>query len=298
MIFTQRRKERKGKLKILVDWKKDIVDWKVGRTLYLSIAFTWLLPKAEAMALAHKGPVIAGGPAVKLMGAPWATETPEAVPYDVLAMHNPLATFTTRGCVRKCDFCAVPKIEGKFREIKDFKPAPIICDNNILAASDAHFRKVINSLKPFPYVDFNQGLDARLFNRKHAFLLSTLKAVKVRFSFDSIDQETKLADAIELARRVGLKDISVYVLIGFNDSPEDARYRLELVRSWGIRPWPMRYQPLDTFDKNNYVARGWTQKELMKMVRYYAHLQWFEFFPYEDYRGGQSAQGDLFNSMQ
>lgn len=278
----------------MIEWKKDIVQWRVGKTLYLSVAFTWLLPKAERIATAHKGPVIAGGPAVKLMGAPWATDTPEAVPYDILAMHNPLATFTTRGCPRKCAFCAVPKIEGKFRELKNFKAAPIVCDNNILASSKEHFQKVIKSLKPFPFVDFNQGLDARLFNKRHAFLLSTLNAAKVRFSFDNVDQEIKLADAVGTAREVGLKDISVYVMIGFDDSPDDARYRLELVRSWGIRPWPMRYQPLDTFDKNNYVAPGWTQKELMRMIRYYAHLQWFEHFPYEDYQGGQGNQMDLF----
>jgi len=68
-------------------WRKGIASWKVGKTLYLSVPFTWLMGEAESMAKAHKGKVVAGGPAVKLMGAPWA-DTPNIVPFDTLAFHS------------------------------------------------------------------------------------------------------------------------------------------------------------------------------------------------------------------
>jgi len=263
--------------------------------LYLSVPFTWLLPEAEALALQHKGKVIAGGPAVALMGAPWADETPVECPFDVLGMHNPCATFTTRGCPNRCAFCAVPRIEGEFRELPSWKPAPLVCDNNLLAASKRHFRRVIKSLTTFPEVDFNQGLDARLFTCWHADQIARLRRAKVRFSLDHVGMIGVVDDAIATARVAGLKHFGVYVLTGFQDTPEDAFMRLEHVRSLGIRPNPMRYQPLDTLERDSYVAPGWTDFELKRMTRYYSRLRWLEHIPYADY---QPSDQPLFASLR
>jgi hypothetical protein len=264
-------------------WRKGIASWKVGKVLYQSIPFTWLLPEAEKQAKEHKGKVIAGGPAVKLMGAKWA-ETPETVPYDTLSFHNPLATFTSRGCPNHCSFCAVPKIEGDFRELDLWKPGPVICDNNLLNATNKHFERVIESLIPFPACDFNQGLDARLFTSYHADQLARLKRPHIRFSWDSIKTENAVTDAVNLCKKYGFKDIGIYVLLGFKDTPEDAQYRLEKVRSWGLFPNPSRYQPLDALEKNSYVAPNWTEKELRKMMKYYYRLGWIgNVCSYEDF---------------
>jgi len=265
-------------------WAKSVVQWRCADVLYLSIPFTWLLSQAEGIASGHKGKVVAGGPAVQLMGAPWADETPDTCPFDVLAMHNPLATFTTRGCPNSCPFCAVPKLEGGFRELAEWKAAPIVCDNNLLAASKTHFHKVIESLLPFPACDFNQGLDARLFKRWHADELARLPSVKVRFAFDSMAMEGPVADAISAAREAGLEQFGVYVLIGFNDTPDDARHRLETVREWNVLPNPMRYQPLHATMKNQYIAPGWTGSELLRMTRYYSRLIHLGHIPYDEYR--------------
>ena len=287
----------------MYQWRKDIASWKVGSSLYLSVPFTWLLPAAKEMAEAHKGPVYAGGPAVDIakhngcFDMAWA-RTPNTIPYDTLAMHNPLATFTTRGCPNRCEFCAVPVLEGDFRQLDKWKPAPVICDNNILAGTRTHFSQVCRSLKKFPYVDFNQGLEARRLTIYHVFDLCELKAVKIRFAFDSWGEETTVHDAIELCKSQGLNDIGVYCLIGFDDNIESARDRLDLVRSWGIRPNPMRYQPLNELVKNSYVAPGWTSKELLKVVQYYSRLRWNEFIPFDEFeRGGAylaDTQVDMF----
>jgi hypothetical protein len=263
-------------------WRKGIAAWHVGKTLYLSVPFTWLLPEAKVLADAHRGPVVAGGPAVQLMPVDWA-EMPATVPYDTLAMHNPLATFTTRGCPNHCEFCAVPKIEGAFVELATWKPAPVVCDNNLLAASNGHFEHVIEGQMQFPYTDFNQGLDARRFTGWHASQIARLPSAKVRFAFDHVRGESALVTAVGLARNAGLSDFGVYVLIGFRDSPEDARYRLERVRSLGILPNPMRYQPLDATQKDSHVAEGWTGRELRRMMRYYSRLVHLGHIRYEDY---------------
>jgi len=264
-------------------WCKDVVTWKDGKTLYVSVPFTWLLPKAEVIAREHKGKVVAGGPAVNLMGAPWADEVRKKAPIDVLRRYNPDATFTTRGCIRACKFCAVPKTEGKFRELKTWKVRPLVCDNQILAASNRHFGKVINSLIRLPHIDFNQGLDARLFTAYHAFQLSRLNWVRVRFAFDHVNMETKVASAIERARRCGLKHFGVYVLVGFKDNLDEALYKLETVRSWRILPNPMRYQPLDCMKKNSHVAPGWDKRMLAHVMRYYSRLHWLRGVKFEQY---------------
>lgn len=263
-------------------WRKGIASWKCGDTLYQSIPFTWLLPDAEREARDHKGPVVAGGPAVQLCGAPWA-ETPDLMPFNALSFHNPCATFTTRGCPNSCSFCAVPKTEGDFVELLSWKPAPMVCDNNLFAATRRHFERVIDSLLPFPMVDFNQGLEARRLTGWHIDQIRRLQGVKIRFAFDHVNAEFTVRHAVEQCKANGLRDIGVYVLIGYKDTPDDAHYRLETVRSWGIYPNPMRYQPLDCLVKNSFVGDGWTEEELKRTMRYYSRLSQLNGIPYEEY---------------
>lgn len=267
-------------------WPKKVVSWRLGGVLYLSVVFTWHLLEAKSMAREHKGKVIAGGPAVKLMPcyiSKFAEVNLESL-IPPLEFHNPLATFTTRGCPNRCSYCAVPSTEGEFKELKSWPNKPIVCDNNLLASSRSHFDKVIDRLKCFPYIDFNQGLDARLFMKHHASRIAELKKVKVRFAFDSLKMESKVKDAIEISRESGLKDFGVYVLIGFDDTPEEARYKLDKVREWKIWPNPMRFQPLDSLKINSYVLNGWSDFELKRMMRYYSRLAWLDGVLYEEYQ--------------
>lgn len=273
------------------NWRKGIAQWQVNGTLYLSVPFTWLLPKAHALAVAHQGPVQAGGPAVQLMPdylAKVATVN-QPCPEEPLVRHNYLATFTTRGCPNQCGFCAVPKLEGDFRELAAWRLAPIICDNNLLAASRRHFDGVIDRLRALPWVDFNQGLEARLLRPSHVRRLAELRRVKIRFAFDHIDDEAAVADAIKLCREHGLKDFGVYVLIGFDDTPDDALYRLEKVWGWKAAPFPMRYQPLDALAKNQYVAPGWSHRKLQDIMRCYSRSVFTGHIHLDDYNPRQPS---------
>jgi hypothetical protein len=271
-------------------WAKDVVTWTCGRELRLSVPFTWLLAKAERIAAKHDGPVIAGGPAVDLAGAPWADRTPRETPFDVLSMHNPCATFTSRGCPNNCPFCAVPKTEGAFRELDKWKPAPVVCDNNLLAASKKHFERVIQSLRLFPACDFNQGLEAARFTPWHADQIRGLADPMVRFALDRTDETDTVARAIDVAYRAGLRKFGVYVLVGFRDDMDDARFRLNTVREWqrhykasAIWPFAMRYQPLSTRVKNAYVGENWTHRDLQRVCRYYNNLRITGAIDFEDF---------------
>lgn len=267
------------------NWRKGIATWEVGNTLYISVPFTWLMDEAHKVASLHKGRVLIGGPGTM---QPTICEG-----YDPLLFHNPLATFTTRGCPNRCGFCAVPKIEGDFRELDNFRPAPVVCDNNLTAASTRHIRRVVDSLKIFPYVDFNQGFEARRFTPDLADMFGELKC-HIRFAFDNWGSEQYVKDAIDLCRQRSTKDISVFVLIGYKDSPEEAKAKLEAVRSWGgVLPTPMRFQPLDAKKKHEYVAPGWTDFELKRMMRYYSRLNYFEHIPYEEFHDREDHTNQL-----
>ena len=280
----------------LVDWQKDVVCWQTANTLYISVVFTWDLPKVKEIADETHKKVVIGGPAAYLMPdyLKGAGKIERETPYPILAAHHPFATFTSRGCPNKCGFCAVPKIEGDYRELETFDIRPIVCDNNLLASSDAHFNRVIDALKVFPYVDFNQGLDASLFTKERAQKIAELKHVKVRFAFDSVRDEAEVIDAINLAKSLGMKDINVYVLIGFNDTPDDAQYRLELIKAQGALPDPMRYQPLNSLTRNAYVneKNGWSDRLLKDMQRFYYNSCRLGKVTFEEYRRGKQDKLD------
>ena len=218
----------------MYQWRKGIAQWSVGNTLYISVPFTWLMDKAEQLAAEWKGKALIGGPGTM--------KPSKCEGFEPVLFHNPCATFTTRGCPNSCSFCAVPGLEPDFDEIPDYRPAPVLCDNNFTAASRRHQELVIQKQKQFYLTDFNQGLEARRFTPELADLLGTIRC-KVRFAFDSWGQDASVKDAVDLCRKRTTKDISIYVLIGYNDDPASAQARLELVRSWGVTPNAMRYQP-------------------------------------------------------
>jgi len=253
--------------------------WTENRTAYISCVFSWDLPEARRIAAYYKQQgyhVRAGGPAVDLNPGALAGVAELGGSVDALTHHNPDATFTSRGCIRSCAFCAVPKIEGKLRELADWEPRPVICDNNLLACSRAHFDSVIDRLKAagIQAVDFNQGLDARLLTPYHAGRIAELDMRFVRLAWDDVRLESQFMRAWETLRAAGIpkRTISVYVLIGFRDTPEDALYRMRTVcKTLGSYVVPMRYQPLGAKKLNEYVDPSWTNWQLVAYKRYWGH---------------------------
>lgn len=271
----------------MVNWSKSFVEWEEKGVIFLSVPFTWELEKAyiRAKELQEQGyRVRAGGPAVDLMPHTMEDVAELGGAVDALVHHNPNATFTSRGCIRKCPFCAVWRIEGTLRELKDWPVKPIVCDNNLLACSKKHFDDVIDKLKPLKGVDFNQGLDARLLTKHHADRLAELDCL-VRLAWDDINLGNKFMAAYEKLRkaRIPKNRIRCYILIGFTDTPQDAWFRLRTLKNIGIMPNPMRYQPLNILKKNSYVGKYWTGKMLTAFMRYWARLRFTGGIPFDEW---------------
>lgn len=287
--------------------------------------------------------------------------------------NNAYYGYMTRGCIRKCPFCAVPTLEPKFNQfipIKDKMELTkntfgdqrnlLLLDNNVLASKD--FEKIIwdikesgfykgatyvepnyldisvanlkkgvndyayvkkayflfrellakskgetqtfiyNTLKEnkllkietcekaniyiayeavkeiyenqrnkspkLRYVDFNQGVDARLFTEDKVRLLSEIPIRPLRVAFDDLRFKDVYIKAIRLGAKYGLKDFSNYLLYNFNDQPEELyqRFRINVdlcdELNISIYSFPMKYHPLigDYSENRDYIGQHWNRK--------------------------------------
>jgi hypothetical protein len=188
-------------------------------------------------------------------------------------------TYTTRGCVRRCEFCCVPKIEPKYcnrnweQDINPDFPEITIWDNNFLASRN--FEDDCKTLLKFgKKVDFNQGLDARLYNERRASILHQVNVSPVRFAFDSMEYSDDVLRAISMAKKITNKEIRVYALYNFKDAPDDFFQRINSINLAGVWAFPMCYREpsIENIQKPN---GKWT-KELLRglkviLLNFYTH---------------------------
>jgi len=271
-------------LKTTTDWPKKTVTWIEDRTLYVSIPFTWHLQAARIMLQQRSiewDQAVVGGPAVRLVPGCF-NRIPDVIEGDdypgVLQKINPRATRTTLGCVRACAFCGVRRLEGDFRELEDWPDLPVICDNNLLAASDRHLDRVIERLQGHKEVEFSFGLDCRLLTPARAAKIATIKSIKkrgVRIALDDINYLGDWLAAVVLLQGAGIakRNIASFALIGFNTGPVEAWARCEYIEKCGVRALPVWFHPLDAFHKNfvtrNQEALGWTDYERRKIMQFF-----------------------------
>ena len=190
--------------------------------------------------------------------------------YSLVPFWNASILFSSRGCIRKCRFCSVPKIEPEFKAKKSIKnliypghKKVIFWDNNILASP--YWRNIFDEVEELNLeVDFNQGLDARLIREEIALRLMKLKLPILRLAYDSNGVKKSLENAIKLLKDVGIRGrrILVYCLYNHLDTPKDFLNRIEDLMEWEVVAYPMRYEPLRPYPKNTYISPNWTAEQL------------------------------------
>lgn len=119
--------------------------------------------------------------------------------------------FLTRGCIRKCPWCIVPKKEGSIRPYQDVEEIAIngrthliLMDNNILAAGEYGLEQLRKIAKNGYRIDFNQAMDARLVNDEIAELLAKIKWLNyIKFGCDTPAQIKDCEDAINKIQSYG-----------------------------------------------------------------------------------------------
>jgi len=186
--------------------------------------------------------------------------------------------FLTRGCIRKCSWCIVPKKEGWIRDendIEDFisdKKSAILMDNNVLACEHG-IRQIEKIIKLGIKIDFNQGLDARLIDDSMARLLTKVKWIRfMRMACDSLEQMKDIEKAVQLIRKYRKPEIFVYMLVkDFDDAMERAIFLKDL----GVDPFAQAFR-----DFNNSEPT----QEQKNFCRWVNHKAIFKTVLWEDYK--------------
>lgn len=209
-------------------------------------------------------------------------------------VRNAYFGYASRGCVRQCAFCGVPKLEGAQREMppitslitgvdEQFGPKKdlILMDNNVAASS--RYKEVIAEIRDLGFqsgamferpdsppvkrrVDFNQGIDARILCKTPMYLkeMATICIDPLRIAFDHVGMRRVYERSVHMAAEYGLRSLSNYMLYNFMDTPSDLYQRMsiniELNERLGVRIWsfPMRYLPVTMKDRS-HVGKSWNR---------------------------------------
>ncbi len=257
--------------------------------IYITTLFTWEIPKVKSVIkdLRNKYPkskIHIGGIAITIAKEEFIDLIPnmelhiglhpvaENMPPDYTKTFGrklkTSLTSITRGCVRNCPFCFVPTMEGKIcyrgnweQDISDKFSRITFWDNNFLAIPK--FEQLVEKISTYnKIVDFNQGLDAAYFTDERAKLLTSLRLDCLRFAFDLKEKEKYVVKAINNAHKYYNGEVSCYVLYGFNDTPEQLYYRINILNELGAFSYPMRYRS-NLAVKKRIIPVGWS-KEVMR----------------------------------
>lgn len=254
----------------------------------LSVIFSWHAPFARDIALRVKGSaeVWCGGPGVRALETWWRKETGlgctrgldqrfERQPGDYRM------TFASRGCDQGCWFCIVPVLEGSTYTLDwDFKPAPVLCDNNLAGLPAKFQRFVVNRYRQsgVRLLDANSGFAPRQFTRRQYKLWKQI----VRTWRFALDETKELADARRMLAILHAEAPArkrVYVLTG-NEPVEACRERAEFVISKKAEPFCQPFLTLNMLeDPRDPETRlperfDWTTGRLRDFARFYNRWIW------------------------
>ena len=185
--------------------------------------------------------------------------------------------FLTRGCIRSCPWCVVPKKEGKIRAYRTWQEVKrpdsdkiVFMDNNVLACP--HGVEQIESMAGTGVkVDFNQGLDARLITDEMAGKLSRLKWIRfIRMSCDTDSMLEVVLTAVRKLSEHGVKPYRVFCYLLVQDL-ESAERRAVALRDAGVDVFAQPYRDFTTnaepADEMKRFARWVNHKAIFKTVK-------------------------------
>lgn len=188
--------------------------------------------------------------------------------------------FTSRGCVRNCGFCFVPKKEGAFHqaaEIKDLinpKSNVLILNDNNITADPLCIDKLHEIRDRKLVVDINQGCDVRLVNEDIAKALSEVRHLRsLHYAWDLMGFEKQVMEGIKtLSKYIKPYRHMCFMLVDYNTSFEEDVYRFTKLREMKVDPFVMIYNQKDD-KKLRHFAR-WVNSRIYKSCGFEDYRPW------------------------
>jgi len=257
--------------------------WERYDILYMSKVFTFTPDFTQCISNADK--VERGGTGYKMYDKTLPKKIdllqPDYSIYCNIVDDKSAYGFLTRGCIRSCGWCIVPKKEGVLRPYMDIEEIAIegrnkitLMDNNILA-SDYGISQIEKIAKIGLKVDFNQDLDCRLVTPEVAQLLVNVKWLKyIRFACDTSAQLPYLFRACDMLKQYGYKG-AVFMNVLLSDDINECLYRINAIRNYkGLRMLPFAQPYLDFSGRHSPpqwqkdMARWCNRKEIFNSTEF------------------------------
>jgi len=265
-----------------VEWYKPLFTEELDR-VYMSKVFTFT-PEYQYYITAKE--IIRGGTGYNYPsgGESLPEEIEHIYPdYQLYGITNIAYGFLTRGCPRNCDFCIVGKKEGlcsrKVADLSEFwkdQKEIKLLDPNILAARE-HKELLEQLAVSGAWVDFTQGLDARLLTEENIEILKRIKLKMIHFAWDNMADEKLIVPKLKLFKEkteIDKRKCAVYVLTNFNSTLQEDLHRVYTIRDLGMAPFVMVYEK-QTAPKEIKDLQRWVNNRII----------WYSTEKFEDYRG-------------
>lgn len=249
----------------------------------VSAIFTWDVPKAAEIAhrVKSKSELWSGGPGFFRTQGYWFAQTGTN---SILSTDPRFESqdgdyrmcFASRGCPVGCHFCIVPQMEGKtFTMYPNFKPAPILCDNNLSALPVEFQEHIIRRYVETGtrLLDANSGFEPKWFDEGTYQRWKVILKGVWRYAFDIMPEWRDVQRVSGILKDVSPRYKKVYVLVG-NEPIESCYERAVKVIEWGAEPHCQYEMALDTLTKEPKVRFDWTTEKLKDFCRYFNRWGW------------------------
>lgn len=238
--------------------------------VYGSTIFTKSLPTVERLLQAYPNAIVGGTGVMSYGPVPLLRPllpTLESIDvhtleqdYSIYPGERRSIGFTQRGCRLSCEFCVVPRKEGRVRpertiwEIWRGDPWPrelLLLDNDFFG--QPQWRERIHEIIDGGFkVSLTQGINARCLTEEAAEALASInyrddsmQERRIYTAWDSRGDEERLMQGLARLTKYGIRpdNIMVYMLIGYwpGETHEDRDYRRRRLREFGARPYPMPF---------------------------------------------------------
>ena len=203
--------------------------------------------------------------------------------YSIYGIKDKAYGFMSRGCPRGCEFCHVEAKEGaisrKVADLNEFWSGQKyieLMDPNTLACKEWEdiFRQLEESRA---YVNFNQGVDARLLSERKIERIMRIKTQHIHFAWDRYKDKEDVLPKLKMFKEMTgwkRKKVTVYVLCGYDTTMEENLERIEEIRKLDFNPYVMLY------DKA-HIQKG---NELRKLQRWVNAKQVFWKCSFKEYQ--------------
>lgn len=247
--------------------------------VYMSKVFTF---SADYLFPVYANEVERGGTGYKLYKKVLPEYVESVFPdYSIYPWCDYAIGFLTRGCIRRCPWCIVPEKEGAIRPASIWQKIKrpdsrniVFMDNNVLASQ--HGINQIESLgHQNVWIDFNQGLDARLITPEIAKLLAACRWIRfIRLACDTSAMIPVIAEAVENMLQAGISKSRFWSYALVKDVDE-AHRRILALKSIGVEPFAQPYRDFDG---------GEPTQEQKSLARWCNHKAIFKSCTWEEYK--------------